>query len=89
MLRLTDCHDEVFVESVGHERFCQTPAGNRMTYFISLITCHFQKVKIMLIIYKPEVILQATSDGLVIPGVWVKVHICRSFGCWKGKMNSY
>jgi len=43
----------------------------------------------MAIIYEPEVILQATGDGLVIPGVWVKVHICRSFGCWKGQMNSY
>lgn len=88
MLELTDCHDEVFVEPVGHERFCQTPVGNGIAYFTSLITWHFQKVKMMAIIYKPEVILQATGDGLVIPGVWVEVHICRSFGCWKGQMNS-
>ncbi len=87
MVELTDCHDEVFVESVSHEGFCQTPEGNRMTSCLSLITCHFKKLKIVGIIYKPEVILQAAGDGLVIPGVWVKVHICRSFGRWKGQMS--
>jgi len=45
MLELTDCHDEVFVESVGHERFCQTPVGNRMTYFFFLDNMPFSKSK--------------------------------------------
>ncbi len=56
-------------------------------FLFFLITCHFKKLKIVGMIYKPEVILQAAGDGLVIPGVWVKVHICRSFGRWKGQIN--
>lgn len=31
--------------------------------------------------YEPEVILETTGDRLVIPSIWIKVHINWCFGC--------